>query len=90
MRKYRSLFDLCMVREGQRNGKTVKITAMSYLRPCDDREQRIDRWMDYYNTERYQRQLAKLSPDEFYEFITTGAYPLPCAVPKSYPGGSAP
>ena len=50
----------------------------------------IDRWMDYYNTERYQWQLAKLSPDEFYEFITTGAYPLPCAVPKSYPGGSAP
>ena len=42
MRKYRSLFDLCMVREGQRNGKTVKITAMSYLRPCDDREQRME------------------------------------------------
>ena len=42
MKKFRSLFDLCMVREGQRNGKTVKITAMSYLRPCDDREQRME------------------------------------------------
>ena len=43
-----------------------------------------------YNTERYQWQLAKLSPDEFYGFITTGIYPLPCAVPEGYPGGSAP
>ena len=42
MRKYRSLFDLCMVWEGQRNRKTVKITAMSYLRPCDDKEQRME------------------------------------------------
>lgn len=42
MKKFRSLFDLCMVREGQRNGKTVKITAMSYLRPCDDKEQRME------------------------------------------------
>ena len=37
----------------------------------------IDDYIDYYNRERYQWQLAKLSPDEFYEFITTGIYPLP-------------
>ena len=42
MKKFRSLFDLCMVREGARNGKTVKITAMSYMRPCDDKEQRME------------------------------------------------
>ena len=42
MKKFRSLFDLCMVREGQRNGNTVKITAMSYLRPCDDKELRME------------------------------------------------
>ena len=42
MKNRRTLFDLCMVREGARNGKTVKITAMSYLRPCDDREQRME------------------------------------------------
>lgn len=40
--KYRSLFDLCPVREGARNEKTVKVTAMSYLRPCDDKEQRME------------------------------------------------
>ena len=42
MKNCRSLFDLCMVREGARNEKTVKITAMSYLRPCDDKEQRME------------------------------------------------
>ncbi len=36
----------------------------------------IDDWMDYYNNERYQWQLAKLSPNEYYGYITTGIYPL--------------
>lgn len=36
----------------------------------------IDDWMDYYNVQRYQWHLAKLSPDEYYEYITTGEYPL--------------
>ena len=37
----------------------------------------IDDWMDYYNNDRYQWQLAKLSPNEYYSYITTGIYPLP-------------
>lgn len=36
----------------------------------------IDDWIDYYNNDRYQWQLAKLSPNEYYEYITTGVYPL--------------
>ena len=36
----------------------------------------IDDWMDYYNNDRYQWQLAKLSPSEYYSYITTGIYPL--------------
>ena len=32
--------------------------------------------MDYYNTERYQWNLAKLSPNEYYEYLITGIYPL--------------
>ena len=36
----------------------------------------IDDWMDYYNNERYQWQLEKLSPNEYYRYITTGYYPL--------------
>lgn len=37
----------------------------------------IDDWINYYNTERYQWELAKLSPDEYYEYIVTGEYRLP-------------
>lgn len=33
-------------------------------------------WISYYNTERYQWTLAKLSPREFYEYKITGVYPL--------------
>ncbi len=36
----------------------------------------IDKWMVYYNTERYQWGLAKLAPTEYYQFLTTGIYPL--------------
>ncbi len=36
----------------------------------------IDNWINYYNNDRYQWQLAKLSPNEYYEYITTGQYPL--------------
>lgn len=36
----------------------------------------IDDWMDYYNNDRYQWQLARLSPNEYYTYIMTGEYPL--------------
>lgn len=36
----------------------------------------IDDWIEYYNTERYQWDLAKLSPMEYYEYVKTGIYPL--------------
>ncbi len=41
----------------------------------------IDDWMDYYNKERYQWELAKLSPDEYYKYLLTGHYPLPISPP---------
>ena len=40
-----------------------------------DAKASIDRWMDYYNKDRCQWDLAKLSPNEFYDYITTGEYP---------------
>jgi len=43
----------------------------------------IDDWMDYYNNERYQWELAKLSPNEYYEYITTGIYPLKELIPSA-------
>lgn len=41
----------------------------------NDVKESIDDWMDYYNNDRYQMGLCKLSPNEFYEYITTGVYP---------------
>ena len=43
----------------------------------------VDDYMDYYNNRRYQWKLAKLSPNEFYNFVTTGEYPLD--IPKAPP-----
>jgi len=37
---------------------------------------KIDDWIDYYNNDRYQWDLAKLSPVEYYRYVTTGIYPL--------------
>lgn len=36
----------------------------------------IDDWVDYYNNDRYQWELARLSPNEYYEYLITGIYPL--------------
>ena len=43
----------------------------------------IDDWIDYYNYERYQWDLAKLSPCEYYEYVKTGIYPLKVGTSKN-------
>ena len=48
----------------------------------DDIQATIDDWMDYYNNDRYQWRLAKLSPNEYYNYITTGIYPLKDIIPS--------
>jgi transposase InsO family protein len=45
----------------------------------------VEDWIDYYNNERYQWDLAKLSPCEYYEFLTTGEYPLKVDNPPIVP-----
>ena len=45
----------------------------------------IDDYIDYYNNDRYQWHLAKLSPNEFYQFYTTGVYPIDIDEPPSRP-----
>ena len=32
--------------------------------------------MDYYNNERYQYELSRLSPNEYFEYYNSGIYPL--------------
>lgn len=43
----------------------------------------LDDWVDYHNNERYQWQLAKLSPNEYYRYIISGIYPL--SIPPPLP-----
>ena len=41
----------------------------------------ISDWTDYYNNDRYQWDLAKLSPKEYYAYLKSGKYPLKKTVP---------
>ena len=62
----------------------MKDDIMDKIAACtcfDEVKAVVDDYAVYYNQERYQWQLAKLSPDEFYAFITTGIYPLPTEKP---------
>ena len=43
MKKWISLFDLCPVRPGTHKDREARITAMSYLRDCSDKEQRMEK-----------------------------------------------
>ena len=49
----------------------------------------VDDWIDYYNKDRGQWDLLKLTPSEYYEYLQTGIYPLP-VYSKPTPRGSAP
>ena len=60
------------------------LTNFSYVRKV------VDDWMDYYNNDRYQWDLLKLSPTEYFEYLTTGIYPLPVYERESYSRGAAP
>jgi len=50
-----------------------------HLGYCDSFESlkaEIDDYMDYYNNDRYQWELAKLSPNQYAEYLSTGNYPI--------------
>jgi len=36
----------------------------------------VEDWIEYYNKERYQLDLAKLSPSAFYKYTINGKYPI--------------
>lgn len=50
----------------------------------------VDDYINYYNNDRYQWELAKLSPNEFYQFCTTGEYPLKIPSPPEAPRAEKP
>ena len=49
---------------------------IAMMKTFDEVKAKIDDWIDYYNNDRYQWELSKLSPREFYRYATTGVYPL--------------
>jgi transposase InsO family protein len=59
--------------------------AEIHLNPSDSHQdilRKVNDWIDYYNNDRYQWGLAKLSPNEFYQWLSTGIYPLGGAAPE--------
>ena len=66
-------------------GKLIELLQSSFgwLYSVPQFKQIIDDWIDYYNNDRYQWDLAKLSPNEFYNYIITGNYPLPKGISKA-------
>ncbi|MCQ2463761.1 MAG: IS3 family transposase [Clostridia bacterium] len=49
---------------------------IAMMKTYDKVKAKIDDWIDYYNNDRYQWDLVKLSPKEYYRYVTTGIYPL--------------
>jgi len=50
-----------------------------HLDNCDNFSslvKKIDDYIDYYNNDRYQWELAKLSPNQYAEYLKTGEYPI--------------
>lgn len=41
-----------------------------------DLKSEVDDYMDYYNNDRYQWSLAKLSPNQYVNYLKTGEYPI--------------
>ena len=49
---------------------------IAMMNSFDEVKAKIDDWIDYYNNDRYQWELSKLSPREYYQYMITGIYPL--------------
>ena len=64
----------------------MKDEIAALIADCDTYEQVqavVADWMDYYNNDRYQWDLEKLSPREYYCYRQTGIYPLKPGVSKN-------
>ena len=56
--------------------KDELVDKMKQWECFEDVKRDVDDWIDYYNNDRYQWSLAKLSPNQYYDYIITGKYPL--------------
>lgn len=56
--------------------KTSILDMVAMCRDFDSARQLVDGYLKAYNSEHYQYDLAGLTPTEFYQYVTTGVYPL--------------
>ena len=56
--------------------KTAILDMVARCRTFDDAKNLVSGYIKAYNTEHYQYDLAALTPAEFYQYATTGIYPL--------------
>ena len=91
MKKWISLFDLCPIRPGMQKDRAARITAMSYLRDCPDKEQRMEKQL--LNTGEYILLRGKDSYSGLLQMVDTNPVSritgqaitdLYNSVPKSY------
>jgi hypothetical protein len=55
---------------------------ISQCRTHEDIYRVISDWAEYYNNDRYQWDLARLSPREYCRYLESGVYPLKIPKPK--------
>ena len=56
--------------------KTAILDMVARCRTFNDAKNLVSGYINAYNTEHYQYDLAALTPAEFYQYATTGIYPL--------------
>ena len=59
---------------GRLKADIIDLVAM--CRNLDAAQKLVDGYLKAYNAEHYQYELAGLTPEEFYQYATTGIYPL--------------
>lgn len=53
-----------------------ELPSLNKIDSFDQLQESMDDYIDYYNNDRYQWELAKLSPNQYALFVKTGEYPL--------------
>ena len=91
MKKWISLFDLCPVRPGTHKDRAARITAMSYLRDCQDKEQRMEKQLlntgEYIllrGKDSYNGLLQRIETNPVSRITGRAIMDLYNSVPKSY------
>ena len=91
MKKWMSLFDLCPIRPSEQKERAARITAMSYLRDCQDKEQRMERQLlntgEYIllrGKDSYNGLLQRIETNPVNRITGRAIMDLYNSVPKSY------